>query len=75
MYSVKKNRNFVEERCRRIDDGGDSDDSVVMAIDDSDDDDSDDSGGIYIFGSSELFIELSIYNIYILYIDRSISVR
>ena len=64
MYSVKKNRNFVEERCRRIDDGGDSDDSVVMAIDDSDDDD---SGGIYIFGSSELFIELSIYNIYIIY--------
>jgi hypothetical protein len=38
-----------------------------MAIDDSDDDDSDDSGGIYIFGSSELFIELSIYNIYIIY--------
>jgi hypothetical protein len=46
-----------------------------MAIDDTDDDDSDDNGGIYIFGSGGLFKELSIYIIYIIYIDRSVSVR
>jgi len=53
-FGVKINHVFVE--------GG------ALEHGDSDDDDSDDSGWIYIFGGGVLFVELSIYIIFILYI-------
>ena len=61
MGGVKINRAFVTRRG--------------TGIDDSADDDSADSGGIYIFRGGGLFAELSIYLIFILYIDRGISER
>ncbi len=74
MCSIKINHYFINKGCHRVDDSGDNDDSDVMAIDDSDDDDSDDNG-VFIFLEVVDCLQSYLYIIYILYIDRIISVR